>query len=86
MITSQLKSGHTIGLISPCHTANKERYVPFISGINKLKFIVKEGKNLYKTTYGYAASKQERAKYFNDMILDPKVNMYNVVSVQTSSG
>lgn len=71
----KLKLGDTIGIICPCHTADKERYAQFFSGINKLGFNVKEGNNLYKTTYGYAASEQERADDFNDMILDPEVSM-----------
>jgi muramoyltetrapeptide carboxypeptidase len=38
-------------------------------------FIVKEGKNLYKNTYGYLASEQERADDFSEMILDNEVKM-----------
>jgi len=75
MNAAKLMPGDVIGIICPCHTADKERYARFFSGINKLGFKVKEGKNLYKTTYGYAASEQERADDFNDMILDPEVKM-----------
>ncbi|MBH1940015.1 LD-carboxypeptidase [Mobilitalea sibirica] len=75
MISPKLKLGDTIGIICPCHVASKEKYTQFLKGINKHGFKVKEGKNLYKTTYGYAASEQERADDFNDMILDPEVKM-----------
>lgn len=71
----KLEYGDTIGIICPCHTADPERYRTFFKGINQLGFQVKEGKNLYKTTYGYAASEQERADDFNEMILDPEVKM-----------
>lgn len=75
MNPSRLKIGDTIGIISPCHTADQERYAPFLAGIKKLGYQVKEGSNLYKNTYGYAASEQERADDFNNMILDPEVKM-----------
>ena len=75
MKPSRLKIGDTIGIISPCHTAERERYAPFFAGIRKLGYQVKEGKNLYKNTYGYAASEQERADDFNNMVLDPEVKM-----------
>ncbi len=67
--------GDTIGIICPCHFANKDDYARYISGIQKLGFSVKEGKNLYKNTYGYGASEQERADDFNEMITDTKVKM-----------
>lgn len=75
MNPSRLKKGDTIGIISPCHTAERDRYVPFLAGIRKLGYQVKEGTNLYKNTYGYAASEQERADDFNNMVLDPQVKM-----------
>ena len=71
----KLKTGDTIGIISPCHTADLKRYAPYLEGIKRLGYQVKEGINLYKNTYGYAASEQERADDFNHMISDPKVKM-----------
>lgn len=70
-----LHPGDTIGLICPCDKANQTKYAVYIEGLLKLGFLVKEGKNLYKTTYGYTASEQERADDFNDMVLDSQVNM-----------
>jgi muramoyltetrapeptide carboxypeptidase len=40
-----------------------------------LGFGVREGKNLYKNTHGFAASEEERAADFMDMILDDEVKM-----------
>lgn len=65
MQPSKLKTGDTIGIISPCHTADQKQYAPYLAGIKKLGFQVKEGSNLYKNTYGYAASEQKERKESN---------------------
>lgn len=75
MIPRKLEYGDTIGIISPCHIADKRKYQYFISGIERFGFKVKEGKNLYRNSYGYAASVEERLADFNEMILDDKVKM-----------
>lgn len=70
-----LHPGDTIGLICPCDKAIQTKYSAYIDGLRRLGFTVKEGKNIYKTTYGYSASEQERADDFHDMVLDPQVKM-----------
>lgn len=75
MIAPRLQLGQTVGIVSPSHVANPDRYVPIISGIQSKGFRVKIGKNLYKNTYGYAASEQERADDINSMIIDSSVRM-----------
>jgi muramoyltetrapeptide carboxypeptidase len=75
MLANSLEKGDTIGIISPSHVAEKDRYSRYFSVINSLGFNVKEGKNLYKNTYVYLASEQERADDFNDMILDNNIKM-----------
>ncbi|MDR2053384.1 MAG: LD-carboxypeptidase [Treponema sp.] len=75
MLAGTIKAGDIIGIISPSHVAEKERYSRFFNTINSIGFNVKEGKNLYKNTHVYLASKQERADDFNEMILDDEVKM-----------
>lgn len=75
MKQTMLHPSDTIGLICPCDKASQAKYAAYIDGLRKLGFLVKEGNNLYKTTYGYTASEQERADDFNDMVLDPQVSM-----------
>jgi len=75
MLANNLKIGDTIGIISPSHVAVKDRYSHFFDTINSIGFKVKEGDNLYKNTYGYLASEQERADDLNKMVLDKNVKM-----------
>ena len=75
MLANSIKNVEIIGIISPSHVAEKERYLRFFNTINSIGFKVKEGKNLYKNTYMYLASEQERADDFNEMILDNDVKM-----------
>ena len=70
-----LQKGDTVGIISPSHVATPERYRDIIFGIEALGLQVKTGKNLYKDTYGYLASEEERAEDLNTMASDEKVKM-----------
>jgi len=75
MLANTLKIGDTIGIVSPSHVAEKEQYINYFKTINSIGFKIKEGKNLYKNTYGYLASEQERAEDFNEMVLNDEVKM-----------
>ncbi len=44
MIPKRLTYGDTIGVVSPSHVAERERYWPMLEGLRKLGFHVKEGK------------------------------------------
>lgn len=70
-----LKKGDTIGLISPSHIADPERYTGLISHIQGLGFSVKTGANLYRSTYGYSATEKERSDDLNEMVADPDVKL-----------
>lgn len=70
-----LNKGDTVGIISPCSFADKSEYKKIIAGINALGLKTKEGKNLYKNTYGYAATEEERAEDVNALFADPEVQM-----------
>lgn len=73
MEPKKLSIGDTIGIISPCSTADKDIFKKYISGLEKLGFKIKESRNLYKSTYGYSASEKERADDFNEMVADKTV-------------
>lgn len=65
----------TIGLCSPSHVAEREEYQNFIAGIRRRGYTVREADNLYKKTWGYLATPQERAEDFNRLIADPQVEL-----------
>jgi muramoyltetrapeptide carboxypeptidase len=75
MLADTIQNGDVIGIISPSHVAEKERYSRFFYTIKSIGFNIKEGRNLYKNTYGYLASEQERADDLNEMVLDDDVKM-----------
>lgn len=75
MIPRRLIPGDTIGVVSPSHVAVRERYQPMLEGLRRLGFQVKQAKNLYRDTYGYLASEQERAEDINAMVQDDTVRM-----------
>ena len=70
-----LKPGDAIGIISPSHGANKGDYAQIARTIEGLGFRVKLGRNIFKRTYGYLASEQERADDLNSMVTDGDVRM-----------
>lgn len=75
MKINKLRKGDIIGIVSPSHIANENRYKPFIYTLESLGFRVKLGENIYKETYGYLATAQERADDFNNMVSDVNVKM-----------
>lgn len=68
-----LKPGDTIGIISPSWVADKNDYEKYAKGIEKLGFQIKFGKNIYKDTYKYTASVEERVNDLNEMIWDERL-------------
>ena len=75
MIAKRLKAGDTVGLVAPSHVATREHYAPIIAGLESAGYRVKTGENLYKASYGYAATPEERAADFNQMAADPDVRL-----------
>ncbi|MCL2407257.1 MAG: LD-carboxypeptidase [Defluviitaleaceae bacterium] len=73
MLAKRLSENGTIGIFSPCHVANPERYASQIAGIEQMGFKVKLGDNFYKDTWGYAASAEERADDFNKLVADKSI-------------
>lgn len=70
-----LKQGGVIGICSPSHIAQYWDYQNTIDAIRSKGFQVREADNLYKNTYGYAATPEERAADFNQLIADPEVEL-----------
>ena len=62
-----LSQGDTIGLVAPCHVAERERYAPILDAIRSLGFQVRLGDHFFRNTYGYLASEEERAEDINSM-------------------
>lgn len=71
----RLKYGDTIGIISPSWVADPRDYERFAKGLEQLGFQVKFGKNIYKDTYRYTASAEERADDLNEMVYDETVKL-----------
>lgn len=70
-----LKQGDTIGIISPSWVAEKTDYEKYAKGLEQLGFQVRFGKNIYKDTYQYTASTEERVDDLNGMIYDETIKM-----------
>lgn len=71
----QLSLGDVIAIIAPSMAFTKESYQMTSINLSSIGFIVKPSQNLFKTTYGFAASTKERASDFNSMVLDDNVKM-----------
>lgn len=75
MLANKLSPGGTIGIICPSHVGDVERYRRIVYTLERLGFKTKLGANIYKDTYGYAASAEERAADLNAFVLDDSVQM-----------
>lgn len=75
IIAPKLSLGDTIGIICPSHVPDPARHKRSIAVLTSLGFKVKLGENVYKDTYGYTASAEERAADFNTMIADKDIKM-----------
>lgn len=71
----RLQYGDTIGIISPCYAYSEENIAGALTALRQKGFAVKLGRHIYKDTYGYAASPEERAEDFNSMASDKTVSM-----------
>ena len=71
----KLQKGDIIGIVCPSHIASAERHKQSIKTLEGIGYRVQLGGNVYKTTYGYLASEQERADDFNAMVADENVKM-----------
>ena len=76
MYPGKLNIGDTIGVIAPSKPITDEYNVYLQNSIKifeDMGFKVKLSKNLYKNTYGYSATPQEKADDINDMFSDNDV-------------
>jgi muramoyltetrapeptide carboxypeptidase len=71
----RLSPGGTIGIICTSHVADVKKYSRIVETLNRLGYKVKLGANIYKDTYGFAASAEERADDINTLIEDDDVQM-----------
>ena len=70
-----LPQGGVIGICSPSHVAGRGRYARIEAGIRALGFQVREADNLYRDTYGYLATPEERAADFHQLLYDDEVRL-----------
>lgn len=71
----QLVEGDTIGILSPSFVLKQEVIQPSLEKLKEKGFKIKIAKNAFKDTFGYAATPEERAEDFNNMVSDNEVKM-----------
>ena len=76
MKPERLKKGDTIGIIAPSNPIT-ERYKEYLNNSIKIfenmGFNIKLSPNIYKNTWGYSATPEEKASDINDMFADKEV-------------
>lgn len=76
MRAERLKKGDTIGIIAPSEPIT-EKYKEYMKNSIKIfedmGFKIKLSKNIYKNTWGYSATPEEKASDINDMFSDKEV-------------
>lgn len=76
MRPERLKKGDTIGIIAPSNPITK-KYKKYLENSIKIfedmGFKIKLSKNIYKNTWGYTATPEEKASDINNMFLDKEV-------------
>lgn len=75
MTADKLSQSGTIGIFCPSHVAEEARYGRIKAAVERLGYKVKFGANITKSTYGYAASAEERADDLNQLVSDGDVRM-----------
>ncbi len=76
MVPEKLKIGDTIGVIAPSEpiVGKYNKYMKnSIKIFENMGFKVKLSKNIYKNTYGYSATPEEKAEDINEMFSDKEV-------------
>ena len=71
----RLKPGDVIGFVSPSGIPDVARNERDCTVLQSLGFQVKIGANVYKNTYGYSATEQERAQDINIMVADSQIKL-----------
>ena len=75
MLADRMQRNGTVGVFCPSHVAETEKYAGRVAVLERLGYKVKLGGNIYKDTYGYAASAEERAADLNALVSDDSVQM-----------
>lgn len=75
MLPNRLRTGDMIGIISPAWIADENSMLEACREIQSLAFQTVLAPNLFKKTWGYAASAEERAEDFHTMLLRDDVRM-----------
>lgn len=75
LLPPRLRKGDTIGLAAPCWAVTDSWAAPIAKGLEDMGYRVKFARNLFKSSWGYAASPEERADDINELIWDKSVRM-----------
>lgn len=75
MLPKRLQTGDTVGLISPAGVAGEEWIQKTCRGLETLGLKTEFAPSLFRTTWGYAASAQERADDFQTMLCRADIQM-----------
>lgn len=76
MLPPRLTPGDTIGIVAPSNPVTAEFETQFAAGIaffESLGFQIAMGRHVFATSWGYAASPQEKAADLNQMFADPAI-------------
>jgi len=76
LVPKKIKKGDALGVVSPSSPVTQESDGQFRQGVGFLEslgFRVVMGKHVYSTTWGYAASPQEKAQDINQMFADGSI-------------
>lgn len=71
----RLKYGDTIGIACPCSPAIKHRIERFSAGLNAMGFQVRLPQKLYRQSWRYIASAEDRRDDLIELAADPDVKM-----------
>ncbi len=75
MKAAQLNKGDVIGLVAPCHHADRRKMEAVKKGLAKLGYRCRESSFLYSDSWGYAGSAEERLADLEEMLRDDRVRM-----------
>lgn len=75
MLCEKLKTGDTIGIVSPAYAQDAKTIDEGISYLESLGYNIKKGKHIYNRLGYFAGTDEDRAQDLKDMMLDNEVDM-----------
>ncbi len=75
MKANKMPPNGTIGIFCPSHVADFDRYEHIRKNIERLGYKVVFGENIYKDTFGFVASAEERAADLNSLVSNKDIDL-----------